>query len=163
MNRTDAENYDDLFITKISRKILAAIPAAGWSVVIEDDYADFKDYICTRETAILEAFTSMHVVVMTPDLDPVTVDGVLIHFLLYADPALLPANRNAYGRALHKDNCQVLQTVCEDILSAAEVSVSEPSVKIRFQKELKIRSDADSREPVKKTYEVDICYWVPSV
>lgn len=156
MNRTDAENYDDLFITKISRKILAALPVAGWMVVIEDDYADFKDYICTRDEGIAAVFTQMNVVIMTPNLEPTDAEGVDIHFLLHADPARFPADRKTYGRALHKDNCRVLQAACEDILRATEVRVAEAVVAIRKFKKMSLAGE----EPLILPYEVEVSYWV---
>lgn len=158
-NRAAVECSDDLFITGVSRRILDSLPKLGWKVFIEDDYADFKDYICSRQNALFEAFTSMNIVVMTPDLDPTAAEGVEIHFLFYADPARLPADRNAYGRALHKDNCRVLQDVCEDILRIAAIPLSEPGVIIRYRPKNN-KMNFDGKQAVNVAYEVDINYWI---
>jgi len=48
------KTLDKLLITQISNRVLTALPAAGWSVFIEDDYADQKDYLCTRDDGIPE-------------------------------------------------------------------------------------------------------------
>ena len=156
MNRTDAENYADLFITKISRKILAALSAAGWTVVIEDYYADFKDYICSRDDGIAGAFTKMNLVIMTPNLEPTDAEGVDIHFLLHADPARFPVDRNAYARDLQKDNYSQLQAACESILRTAEVPDAEPVVAIRKYKKMNLAGE----EPLILPYEIEISYWV---
>ena len=95
----------------------------------------------------------------TISLDPTSAEGVETHFLLYADPARLPSDRNAYGRALHKDNCRVLEVVCEDILQAA-VPFSEPRVNIRYRPKNKL-VNFDGKEPVNVAYEVQINYWMP--
>jgi len=60
---------DNIFITSISQKILAALSAAGWKSAVEDDYADLKEYACSRDDSVAEAFTRLNLVVMTPELE----------------------------------------------------------------------------------------------
>ena len=158
-NRIDAENYNDLFITKISNKILEALPAAGWSAAIEDDYADLKDYIYSRDDGIAEAFTRMELVVMTPELEPGNAAGVFIHFLFHADPAKLPEDRQAFGRLLRKDNCRVLRAACEAVLHAASIKFAEPAVNVRYRPKNE-RISFDGNAAVNPAYSVEISYWI---
>ncbi len=56
-------------IHRVSQVIFTVLPAAGWNVTIEDDYPDLKNYLCSRDEVIAEAFTRLDMVVMTPELD----------------------------------------------------------------------------------------------
>jgi hypothetical protein len=162
MNRMDAENYDDLFITNTSQKILAALPVSGWTFFIEDDYADLKDYLCSRDDGIAEAFTRMDLVIMTPDLEPTGAAGLYLHFHFSADPAKLWEDRRAYGRYFQNNDCGLLRTACEEILHQAGITIGEPAMRVIYRPK-NSRYDFGNGELVNSAYRVEISYWIPEV
>jgi hypothetical protein len=159
MNRLVAANYNDLFITKTSQKILEALPAAGWSVSIEDDYADLKDYFCSRVEGIAEAFTRMDLIVMAPELEPTDADGVCLHFHFFADPARLWQDKQAYGKFFRKDNCGLLRAACEDIMQRAGVTFGEPGVRVVYRPKNSVCGFGENAA-IAPAYWVEISYWI---
>jgi hypothetical protein len=161
MNRIDAENYDDLFITKVSQKILSALPAAGWEFVIEDDYADLKDYICSRVDGLADAFTRMNLVMMTPDLEPTDADGVYLHFHFFADPDKIDEDKRAFGRRFRKNNCTLLRLACEEIMHHAGIAIGDPAVRVLYRPS-NSQFNFGSGKFINSAYRVEISYFVPA-
>lgn len=160
VKRVKVDAGDNVLITRISQKILAALPAAGWKVAVEDDHADLKDYVCSRDDDVAEAFTRLDLIVMTPELESTDEEGLYVHFHFFADPTRIRKDTRSFGKYFRKDNCEVLQIACEDIMQRAFTPTGQPlSVRVIYRPK-NTRWAFGEGAVLNPAYRVEISYWV---
>lgn len=151
------------FLQKISDVMYDVLLDAGWAVFVEDDYADLKHYIYTRDYGIAdaEAFTRFDIVLMLPALAPGEPDGLQLYFLFYADPARIGADKRAFGRKFRKDDFSILRNLTNGFLEEVRIYFEQPTVRVRTQS--CNRLNFGNGEPVYAAYEVELYYWIEGV
>ena len=138
-------------IQPIAKTLSAQLKYAGWRIEIDDDYDSFKLYMAYNDKALLEAFSAMHLLMMTLGNDPANVE---IRFTFFADPRIsLKIKDSVKWQKEIKDS---LQSLCDNLFEEAGIKVELDWIKSTRLPHRKVNFSGKGLRP---GLEVELAYW----
>lgn len=135
-----------------------ALHKTGWLTQVEDDHADLKQLYCEKAYGLLEVFTRLDVLIMTPEFNPAEAASVCICFLFYADPSKV-TDMFSLGRIVRQDDSIAFRSQCGLILNSANIVAGDPAVKVLTRpkhQQIKFSEDNHSHP----AFMVELDYWL---
>lgn len=139
-------------ISTIAKTLSAQLKKAGWRIVIDDDYDDFKLYMAYNDKPLVEVFTAMHLLMMTLGNDRTKVE---VRFTFFAEPRIfLKIKDSAKRRKEIKDS---LQTLCDNFFKKGRIDAKLDWVKSTCLSKRKVNFDGKGLRP---GLEVELAHFV---